>query len=45
MKEFPFSMDVAWTAFHKPAELDVEPRAETHIISDTKWEACSKENI
>lgn len=43
-KEFPFSMDVAWAALHKPAELDVEPGAETHIISDTKWETHSKEN-
>ena len=42
-KEFPFSMDVAWAALHKPAKLDVEPGAETYVISDTEWEAHSKE--
>lgn len=42
-KEFPFSMDTAWAALHQPAKLDVEPGAEVHEISDTKWEAHSKE--
>ena len=41
-KEFPFSIDVAWAALHQPAKLDVEPGAEVHEISDTKWEAHSK---
>ena len=42
-KEFPFSIDVAWAALHQPAKLDVEPGAEVHEISDTKWEAHSKD--
>lgn len=42
-KEFPFSIDVAWAALHQPVKLDVEPGAEVHEISDTKWEAHSKD--
>ena len=42
-KEFPFSMETAWAALHKPAMLDVEPGAEVKVISDTKWEAHNDE--
>lgn len=38
-KEFPFSMENAWAALHKPAMLDVEPGSEVQVISDVKWEA------
>ena len=41
-KEFPFSIDVAWAALHQPAKLDVEPGAEVHEISDTKWKRTVK---
>ena len=43
-KEFPFSIDAAWAALHHPAKLDVEPGAEVREISDTKWEAHSKDS-
>ena len=31
-KEFPFSMETAWAALHKPAMLDVEPGSEVKVI-------------
>lgn len=42
-KEFPFSMETAWAALHKPAMLDVEPGSEVKVISDTEWEAHNSE--
>ncbi len=42
-KEFPFSMETAWAALHKPMMLDVEPGAEVKVISDTEWEAHDEE--
>lgn len=36
-KEFPFTMDTAWEALHKPASLDVSPGSEVTVISDTEW--------
>lgn len=42
-RQFPFSMETAWAALHKPAMLDVEPGAEVHEVSAERWEARNKE--
>lgn len=34
---FPFTMDTAWKALHKPSSLDVSPGSEVTVISDTEW--------
>lgn len=43
-KAFPFSMETAWAALHKPAMLDVEVGSEVRVISDTTWEAHNKDS-
>lgn len=34
---FPFTMDTAWKALHKPSSLDIAPGSEVTVISDTEW--------
>lgn len=34
---FPFTMDTAWKALHKPSSLDISPGSEVTVISDTEW--------
>lgn len=36
---FPFTMDTAWKALHKPSSLDVSPGSEVTVISDVEWTA------
>jgi len=40
-KAFPFTMDTAWKALHKPVSLDVAPGSEVTVISDTEWTSQS----
>lgn len=34
---FPFTIDTAWKALHKPSSLDISPGSEVTVISDTEW--------
>lgn len=34
---FPFTIDTAWEALHKPSSLDISPGSEVTVISDTEW--------
>lgn len=34
---FPFTVDTAWKALHKPSSLDISPGSEVTVISDTEW--------
>lgn len=34
---FPFTIDTAWKALHKPSSLDISPGSETTVTSDTEW--------
>lgn len=34
---FPFAMETAWKALHKPSSLDVSPGSEVTVTSDTEW--------
>lgn len=34
---FPFTMDNAWKALHKPSSLDISPGSDVTVISDTEW--------
>lgn len=36
---FPFTIDAAWKALHKPSSLDISPGSEVNVISDTEWTA------
>ena len=36
---FPFTMDTAWEALHKPSSLDVSPGSDVTVVSDTEWTA------
>lgn len=36
---FPFTIDTAWKALHKPSSLDIAPGSEVTVISDTEWTA------
>lgn len=38
-RTFPFTMDTAWKALHKPSSLDVAPGSDVTVISDTEWTA------
>lgn len=38
-QNFPFTMDTAWKALHKPSSLDVAPGSDVTVISDTEWTA------
>lgn len=43
-KEFPFSMETAWAALHKPAMLDVEPGAEVRKSLPSNVQAVRKQD-
>lgn len=34
---FPFTIDTAWKALHKPSSLDIAPGSEVTVLSDTEW--------
>ena len=34
---FPFTIDTAWKALHKPSSLDISPGSDVTVISDTEW--------
>lgn len=38
-RTFPFTMDNAWKALHKPSSLDISPGSNVTVISDTEWTA------
>lgn len=43
-KEFPYTMDTAWKALHKPSSLDVSPGSVVTVISDTEWKGETVDN-
>ena len=42
-KEFPFSMDVAWSALQDPSKLDVEPGSVVSEATPAQWKASNDE--